>query len=191
MKFARAFKPGEVETYGMELSFGTSTRVNCDIEYKVVSITRDGASVHLKMAQVKMPTGMSPDTAPEITRSFGPMNLPADIKFGTGNQDEGYIFLLVAGITTNQEVVAGQSLSVSWQNDAKSLKISGKGQIKSIDSSTHKMTVDWVLTMTPAADTAGQFKLTSVYSTDNFSLIRTDGSIGFSGQSISVHINRR
>jgi hypothetical protein len=186
LSFKRSYKANEVDVYALTLT-PPGDHMQADIEFTVKSLEGDGATVDYKVLRGSSSHGPMPDPLPSSTSKIGPEAMPNDISPKNG---QAFLFALLstAWITPAAKEVANKPFLVHWQNTAKDLTLDGEGTITSVDQSQKTMTVSWSLGMKPGDAATGEIKVTSVYSTQDYSLKTSRGSVSLMGGSIGFEL---
>ena len=186
VNFKRAYTVNQTAHYSVTMGLPGAMTMTGHVQTTVINATPDGATVRFKALKLDM-GGLpaSSDPLPDLTTKVGPSGMPngATIK----NSQEFFVFLAAAGITPNQPANIGDSVSVHWQNDPKDVTFDGQGKLTQLDPAAKTLTVAWNLTMTPSG---GKFKLTSIYSTVDFSLKSSQGTMEVAGTPITLKVDR-
>lgn len=185
LSFKRTFATGQSARYTVVMGL-PGLSVTGDVETTVVKLLPDGATVRWRALKLEgLPTN---DPLPDLTTTTGPMGMPngASIK----NAQEFFIFLGAAGITPNKEAHVGDIVPVHWQNDPMDVTFDGHGKLVKLDPATKRLTVEWDLSMKPSYTTAGAVTFKSVYSTTDFSLVSSDGTLSVGGASVTLKCTR-
>lgn len=172
-EFKRTFKANETSTYAIEMSFG-KTKMTGQIVSLVKSVQADHAVVNYKASNIDMGLPHR-GPLPDLTTKVGPLNMPnsADVS-GT---DEFLFYLAAAGITSGTKTKVGEEVKVSWSNDKKDTTVEGVGNVLDSNGASKSTTVQWTLTMKNPKAPPSTWKLKSVYSSANFDLISSEGTI--------------
>jgi hypothetical protein len=113
--------------------------------------------------------------------------MPNDLDFQKGVP---YLVVAAAGIIPNSTVQVGADMPIHWQDNLKDVTIDGHGKLSSADATANTVTVDWDFSVVPKGQDAGQFKVTSVYSTSDFSLKSSKGKVTIGGKAADFTLSR-
>ena len=185
--FKRGYKAGDVLKYRQEMDFkgSNSAPITADLDVTVKSVVPDGALLDLKVT-VNIAAAGGPQS---IASKVGVTGFPD--AGGLNDAGQPFIFMGVAGATTGGKVKVGDGLKVHWQNDKKDTTIDETGKILSVDKTAKTMTVEWKAKMSVTYATGATFKFKSVYSTDDFSLVSSEGVMTTQGTDMTLKFTRR
>lgn len=184
--FNRTFKAGEEAKYKVSMEL-PGLKTEAEIETSIVKLAPNGATVRYRALKLDMGIPSS-EPLPELTTMCGPSGMPNGASIRDSRQF--FVYLSAAGITPNVSAHVGDTVSVHWQNDSKGATFDGHGKLIKLDSAANTLSVDWDLTMTPSYTTGAHWKLTSVYSTTDFSLKSARGTMDVGGSTASVKVDR-
>lgn len=182
--FGRTFAANESKSYTFTcLTPDKKPFMSTSYTMKVVQTTKEGASVQFKTTALAGP--MPKDTAfPTLVSNVGPADMPNAAALHS--LQELFILPAICGITPGKTAKLGDDVTVKWTNDPKDVTFAGKGHLAKADKDAKTLTVDWDLTLTSPESPANQFKFQSVYSTVDFSLVKSEGSVITNNGSISM-----
>lgn len=183
-RFVRKYVPNTVSTYDLKMTFpGGVGGATATIKQ---TVTEAGETPKLKYETVKLDAmGMPGDgQLPTLTSAVSPNGMPdaATVK----NAQEFFVFLSAAGMVAGRAVKKDQIFTCHWDNTAKDVAFDGVGSITASDEKAKTITVTWDETMTPANLAPAKFKLKSVYSTDDYSLVSSEGTMTVPGATVTV-----
>ncbi|MBI1332844.1 MAG: hypothetical protein JST12_03075 [Armatimonadetes bacterium] len=189
-KFQRKYTAKDVASYHCELELPNSGgSFASDIETTVQEVTESGATVLYKALTMTANGNPPTDGLPTLTTPVGKSGMPD--KATITNGEEFFIFLGAAGMTTSEDIAKDQVVKVHWQNEKKDIVFDGTGRLTSSDEKAGTVTVDWNLTLTPMSDPSGTMKVTSVYSTKDFSLKSSEGYIAQGQFKVKFTVKRK
>ncbi len=180
IEFKRTYKDKAVAQYKLTLDIAGEGQMAAVVQTTVKSVDSDGATVLYKTISMKVGDTDAPaDQLVELTSKSGPKSMPEDLDF---DKHVAYLALSAAGITSGASETVGLDIPIHWQNAAKNVELQGHGKISAMDTTAKTINVDWDFSVTPKGEDPGQFKISSVYSTDDFSLKSSKGKLTIGGK---------
>jgi hypothetical protein len=125
----------------------------------------------------------------DLTSAVSAMNMPDGIKMTLGQTDFIYLFLGIAGMTTDKDVKVGDVAKVHWKSRAQNLVLDGTAtilDIKPLDA----MSVRWDLKAKMDDNDLGEFHLTSRYDPKDLTLKTCEGAFQTLGINQPVKVKR-
>jgi hypothetical protein len=175
--FKRTFKLNESSVYACTFaSPGQKAKMTSAVACTVTKLEAGSATVEYKALDVIVDGKLNKSPAPALTSKVGANDMPEEA-LPSHQDDILFVVLGAASITPNASVDPAHPVKVHWDNKSGNLSFDGSGTIKAIDKTAKTLTVEWDLTMNSPGYPAGQYKLTSVYSTDDFSLKSSNGTV--------------
>lgn len=186
--FKRSYKEKAVAQYTMTLDVPDAGKLTAEIQTTVNGVNPNGATIVYKTLSLKVgDQAAPPDSSPDLTSKVGAEAMPNEIDFMKGVP---YFAVSAAGIVPNSTFEVGADMPIHWENNAKDVTLEGHGKLSSIDATANTVSVDWDFTVTPKGQDKGQFKVTSVYSSSDFSLKSSKGKIDIGGKVADFTVNR-
>jgi hypothetical protein len=144
-----------------------------DWEATVTSVQGDTATLQYKFVNTNS-NGKKQKTI-ELNSAVGPNNLPNGVTYGV---DGAVLHVLIAGITPGTKAKAGSEVSVNWTSGDKSFSVTGKGTVGKVNLEAKSVPIDWDLSLVfPQTKKPAVVKQKSLYSTKDFSMIQSEGTI--------------
>lgn len=177
IQFKRTFKLNEAGVYACSFGdVGKPAKITTDISYSVTKLEAEIATVDYHALALMVNGKLDKSLQPALYSKVGPNGMATDAS-AAKQSDILFVLLDAAGITPNATVDSKSGVPVTWQNAAKNFGLEGSGTVTSTDKTAKTMTVDWIMKFTTTGITDGQLKLTSVYSTEDFSLKSSKGTL--------------
>jgi hypothetical protein len=133
------------------------------LQSTVKKLEASGPMVEFKVLEF---AASSPPPGPlgDFTEKLNSQGLPVD-------RTNGLVMLLaVASMTPGTTSEIGQTVSVRWESNHKNLTIVAQGKLLSLNLKDKTLTVSWDLTEDADGQPPARETLSSVYSTEDFSL---------------------
>ncbi len=187
-EFKRTYKVGDSYQYTLEMrGKPDGEAMTTFLTEAVKTVLPDGAVLDLTaVLNMKEATDTTNQSA---TSKFGVQNFPDQ---GTSH-DASVPFMLMgcASATTGEKVKVGDSPKVHWQNADKDMIADLTGKVTASDKDAKTLTVEWdgKLLGPGAPEATTHFK--SVYSTVDFSLVSSDGTVAVGGTTLYMKFARK
>lgn len=155
----------------------------------VTKIEGDTAAIDYKTLATLINGKREKSQEPELVSKVQPDGMATDL---TASRPTNILFLVLnaAGITPNANLDTKAAVPIHWQNTAKNFTLDGSGTVTATDKTAKTITVEWAMKLTTPSAPEGQFKLTSVYSTDDYSLKTSKGALSMGNDSMAINISR-
>jgi hypothetical protein len=194
LSFKRIYKVNEVAKYRFEMAGPNgSTFLSSDIEATVTALTPQGAWIHYRATKwgPSPPNGgLLPELIAEVRRDGIPLTSVQE------SNKAVFVFTAMAGGLPERPARVGDQVSIHWEDDEKDGIVEGTGTVLSASKADRTTVVQWKMSTRSRKDVPGYsnvsgiMKIRSVYSLDDFALIRSTGTLGVGAKSTPIHITR-
>ena len=183
--FKRTYTANAESFYSITMVLpGNMGEMKAKVSTKVKSVQENDAIIHYKILNATMPGSPDSDALPELDSKVGTLGIP--LKGSIKTSDMFFVFLGMAGMTSNTKIKVGDTVTTHWQSDSKDCVMDGTGKVNKIDPEAKTLTVDWKVDMKPNYTDGSVFKLQSIYSTTDFSLTKSEGTTELGGEKMKI-----
>ena len=187
--FKRTYMANAESFYSVSMVLpGNIGEMKAKVTTKVKSVQENDATIHYLTLSADIPGMPSTDNLSELDSKVGTVGIPS--KGSIKTSDMIYVFLGMAGMTSNTKTKVGDTVTTHWQSDSKDCVIDGSGKIGKFDPGAKTLTVDWKIDMKPNYTDASVIMLQSTYSTIDFSLTKSEGTAKLSGTAMKMVFTR-
>ncbi len=184
-ELTRLYRTRHVAVYRLSYNSG-STNANVDIQTTVKGKRPGGAILEYRMLHLYMSDVKNPPHMRALLSTVGPSGMPDDASINSNF----YLFLSVAGAVPTGQTGQHGLLAVHWKNRSKDLSLDGAGEVVEHDRRNNSLVVAWRLTFHHDTEEDLIFKVTSVYSMDDLSLLASKGVMVTKGDEMPISVRR-
>ena len=177
--FRRKVQDGEMYRYSLSHSVSKVVKPSVILIEERIDRARTDGTVEFSLNANSVASGSKAKLPLPLQSRLSPPRLPEGLSMsGTGFY---YVFFAIASQTAGRDVSLNEKLPINYTTKDGRAEFAGSGIIQEIDGDKRVLTVRWEVVLRIQGTDAADISLTSIYSTDDGSLVRSDGVLSTKG----------